>query len=531
MAWRARLPVGAACLAIAFMSGAGAAQAAFTAHGSVEQVYVTQVAPGAQMSLLDPQGRTIATRRATRQGGVLFRSVPPGTGYRVRLSGGGATSGPLTVLSTRPAPPSTNVYNQQIPSEGYGYLRTRDATKLAIYVHPPEDVTKALPGVTPPPSPPGPKPTLIEYSGYGYANPAGPQSGISILANLMGFTVVDVNMRGTGCSGGAFDFFEPLQNLDGYDVIETIARQPWVLHRKVGMMGISYGGISQLFTAQTNPPSLAAISPLSVLDATQTTLYPGGILNTGFALNWAKERVHDAKAAAPNSGQAWAYQRIQEGDQTCRANQALHGHAADLLAKIRANSHYVPKVADPLAPLTFVNKIRRPVYMACQFTDEQTGGHCPNLADRFTGTSRKWLTFTNGTHVDSLDPEIFNRWYDFLQIYVARRAPITNSAAIRAAAPVIYEEAMGISGVTMPPDPIQQQPTYAGAKAAFEQLKPIRVLFDNGAGGSRAWAAVSRLRAVLLELPDSRHDRPLLVPLGQGCAWQQSARSRRGRFV
>ena len=56
-------------------------------------------------------------------------------------------------------------------------------------------------------------------------------------------------MRGTGCSGGAFDFFEPLQSLDGYDVIETIARQPWVLHHKVGMMGISYGGISQLFTA------------------------------------------------------------------------------------------------------------------------------------------------------------------------------------------------------------------------------------------------------------------------------------------
>ena len=71
----------------------------------------------------------------------------------------------------------------------------------------------------------------------------------------MGFTVVDVNMRGTGCSGGAFDFFEPLQNLDGYDVVETVARQPWVAHGKVGMLGISYGGISQLFTAQTQPPT------------------------------------------------------------------------------------------------------------------------------------------------------------------------------------------------------------------------------------------------------------------------------------
>ena len=83
-----------------------------------------------------------------------------------------------------------------------------------------------------------PYPTLIEYSGYGYANPAGPVNGIAVLANLMGFAVVDVNMRGTGCSGGAYDFFETLQNLDAYDVIETIAHQPWVLGHKVGMMGV-----------------------------------------------------------------------------------------------------------------------------------------------------------------------------------------------------------------------------------------------------------------------------------------------------
>src|SRR5437763_679214 len=282
---------------------------------------------------------TIPTRQANSLGGSLFRNVPPGSGYRVRASDG-TESDPLTVLTTQPAPPSTDVYNQTIPSDGYGYLTTRDGTKLAIYVHPPQDVAKALPGVQPPPVPAGPTPTLIEYSGYGYADPAGPQNGISILANLMGFTVVDVNMRGTGCSGGAYDFFEPLQNLDGYDVIEAVARQPWALHNKVGMEGISYGGISQLFTAQTQPPSLAAIAPLSLIDQTATTLYPGGILNTGFALAWAKERVDEAKPAGPKSGQAWAYKRIQDGDQVCKDNQVLHGEAADLLAKIRSNSHY-----------------------------------------------------------------------------------------------------------------------------------------------------------------------------------------------
>jgi uncharacterized protein len=490
VAQRLRLSCGLLAFALSFLTHAVAAQA-FDARGSVEQVYVTGLAPGQSVRLTDRRGKKVQSGRADSLGGLVFRDVKPGSGYRVRPLKG-AASPPLTVLTTRSAPPDPSIYGQSIPPKGYGYLTTRDGTKLSIYVHPPQDVANALPvGTQLPaglqiPQPPSdqPVPTLIEYSGYGYADPAGPQSGIAIIANLMGFTVVDVNMRGTGCSGGAFDFFEPLQSLDGYDVVETIARQPWVAHGKVGMMGISYGGISQLFTAQTQPPSLAAISPLSVIDQTQTTLYPGGILNTGFAVAWAKERIHDAMPASPDGGQAWAYKRIQEGDQVCKDNQVLHGQAVDLMKKIRQNDHYVPKVADPLAPLTFVDKIRVPTFMACQWTDEQTGGHCPTLAGRMTGTDRKWFTFTNGTHIDSLDPETFNRWYDFLKLYVAQEAPATDAAAVRAGAPAIYQAAMGINGVTLPPDPIQEQPTYAGALAAFEQQPPVRILFDNGAGGS-----------------------------------------------
>ena len=109
------------------------------------------------MSLLNPAGETVATKQADAQGGLLFRNVAPGTGYRVRLASGGAKSGPLTVLSTRPAPPNTNVYNQTLPTDGYGYLTTRDGTKLAIDVHPPSDVTNAAPGVDPPAAPPVPR--------------------------------------------------------------------------------------------------------------------------------------------------------------------------------------------------------------------------------------------------------------------------------------------------------------------------------------------------------------------------------------
>jgi uncharacterized protein len=470
-------------LALVMLPSAACAQSAgakarlavskFAVRGSAEQVDVTGARPGALLSLVSRSGVRVQSQRVGSLGGLLFRNVKPGAGYRVlQTSGhGGVQSSAFTVLSDRSAPPSTRIYHQRIPTQGYGYLTTRDGTKLAIDVRVPSGK--------------GPFPTFIEYSGYGYADPAGARSGISAIATLLGFAVVDVNMRGTGCSGGAFDYFEPLQGLDGYDVIETVARQPWVLHHKVGMMGVSYGGISQLFVAATDPPNLAAISPLSVIDDTATTLYPGGILNTGFALSWAEDRVHDAKPASSTGGQPWALQRIQQGDATCKANQALHAEAVNLIAKAHANRYYVPSVADPLAPVTFVHKIKVPVYLACQFTDEQTGGHCPDLAEHFTGTSRTWFTFTNGVHTDSLDPATFTRWYDFLELFVARRAPRL-PAGLKALAPRIFSTALGVDGVGLPNDPIQAQPGYGAALAAFDQLPSVRILFDNGAGSATA---------------------------------------------
>ena len=469
--------------------------ATFHAAGSVEQVYVTGLAPKAEASLISPQGETLYTRKATALGGLLFRNVPPGEGYRVRLKSDGSESGPLVVHNDDPAPWNPEIYQQEVPPGGYGYLTTRDGTKLAYMVHPPTSPAgqPGLPSDMQLPSVPGapylpPYPTLIEYSGYGYANPAGPQSGIAVLANLMGFAVVDVNIRGTGCSGGAFDFFETLQSLDGYDIIETISRQPWVLNNHVGMLGISYGGISQLFTAQMQPPSLAAIAPLSVIDAAATTLYPGGNLNTGFAVSWTEERLREAKpSTTPDQGQRWAYDRIQAGDTTCAANQALHDEQADLIKKIHDNSHYIPAVADPADPVTFVDKINVPTFLVCQWQDEQTGGHCPQLVSHFTGTKKKWFTFTNGVHTDSLDPETYNRWLDFMMLYVAERPPILNAAVSRAAAPVIFQAVFGLPQeevVTLPPDPIQLMPTYELALAEFEKQPMIRVLFDNGAGTS-----------------------------------------------
>src|SRR4051794_5462502 len=96
-------------------AAAAAAAPVWTAVGSAEQVYVTGLPASSQASLISPGGQTVATRQATSLGGVLFREVAPGSGYRVRSASDGVTSGPLTVRSTDPVPWNPGVYNQSIP--------------------------------------------------------------------------------------------------------------------------------------------------------------------------------------------------------------------------------------------------------------------------------------------------------------------------------------------------------------------------------------------------------------------------------
>ncbi len=169
-------------VSVALVAGLLAATAAagatptWQAFGSAEQVYVTGLAPAAQMSLLDPAGKALATQSADSLGGLLFRNVPPATGYHVRRVSNGAQSAAITVHSDAAAPWNPTIYNQSIPDNGYTYLTTRDGTKLAIDVHPPTSPAgePGLPPGMPIPSGPDftpPYPTLIEYSGYGYADP------------------------------------------------------------------------------------------------------------------------------------------------------------------------------------------------------------------------------------------------------------------------------------------------------------------------------------------------------------------------
>ena len=81
-----------------------------------------------------------------------------------------------------------------------------------------------------------------------------------------GFVSVRLDARGTGTSEGFnTDEYRLIEQQDGYDAIEWIARQPWS-NGNVGMYGISYSGFTAIQVASHRPPHLKAIVPIYATD-------------------------------------------------------------------------------------------------------------------------------------------------------------------------------------------------------------------------------------------------------------------------
>lgn len=461
--------------------------------GSIQQIWVQDAAPGSTILLVNPDNRVIRKGKTDAFGSKVFREVKPAPGYRVLRRQGEDVAGSKKVRSLKPGANPAQSYYENLPplKEGLNYVRMRDGITLAVTVRLPigMDIDD------------GPFATVIEHSGYGTAAPGdllgsllGGDGGEfpvpdgatvvgSALAPLLGYASVSVQMRGSGCSGGAYDLFGLPTTYDGYDVVETVAAQDWS-RGKVGLVGISYSGISQLFMGGTQPPNLGAIAPMSVTtDIYNGTGYPGGIFNSGFALSWVKDRVSDAQPA-PEGGQSWARKMILDfGDTKCLNNQKLRLQTLNVLDLIEDNPFRTPLLFNQRAPGNWLARVDVPVFLTGQYQDEQTGGNFPTALSSLNGKPDVWINMQNGLHNDSIGPANITRWVEFLEIFVAEEVPEIPALFVGPSSPF-----MALLGERS--DPVEQSAyvdfaTVAEARQAYRRDNPhVKMMMDAGAGPS-----------------------------------------------
>jgi uncharacterized protein len=313
----------------------------------------------------------------------------------------------LLLLVIAVAATSTVPAGAQIPAgpSPNGYVTMADGTSIAISVHPPA----GWDGTTP-------LPAVFEMSGYD----GGSAQGQTIVADAVeaagqdptglpltgdsrqntelfsdaGYMVVHASVRGTGCSGGQFDLFSWRSALDGRELIEWIAEQPWSDGR-VGITGHSYGGITAFMVAATRPePAVALVASGLIDDLYRGIVYPGGVSNYGFPLTWTGgvRNVYDVAG-----GTATGLVRTQ--DPQCAANLATRSREVlgDPILNGLAdtdNDWWRSKSLYPLAELIDI-----PVHIWGAYQDQETGPRGPaHLWELVREDVPKRLVLSNGFH-------------------------------------------------------------------------------------------------------------------------------------
>ena len=385
-------------------------------RGSVEQVHVIATTPEAELTLTDSDETTVATGTTDEFGSYIFRDVTPEVGYAV-FEGDDLLAADIEVLAFDDHPEQA-FYDDQELSEGFNYIETRDGTTLACDVAFPDGD--------------GPYPVIIDYSGY--TPSLSDWDGIGGIFRNVGYAVVGVNKRGSTCSGGAFDFVEHLQWLDGYDMVEAIAAQDWA--DGVGLAGKSYPGYMQLYVAATQPPSLDAIAPgHAVGDFYRDVGRPGGLYNLLFAAVWAGGRDADAEPGTSTGG------RIDAGDEICEANQLLRLQSVNLLAQLEELPFY-EGIYEERSPWYFAEDIEVPTLFVVAWQDEQTTSRIARLIEQFDPETEVRLTGSNGDHFEYFDaPAVFSDIQQFFDYHLKGETLEVDPTAVPDGVPATYENA------------------------------------------------------------------------------------------
>jgi putative CocE/NonD family hydrolase len=292
---------------------------------------------------------------------------------------------------------------------GHGYFKTRDGTELRYSFEHPDGK--------------GPFPVLVNYEGYA-AGTDPEDNGVATYAPRLldrGYAILGVSVRGTGCSAGEFDPFDLTMGRDGYDAIEFAARQPWSDGR-VGMIGVSFGGITQLLTAATRPPHLRAIAASSSLsDLYRDVAYPGGVLEYDFPFAWTAVQKEGGT-------QELATSAVPQGDAKCAANYAAHEAVNDtqhLIPKLILDHPFVDDEGSLWAkrsPMAGYDTVEVPALLVNSWQDEQLPGRIFDNLELFAHPDRVWFDGSNGNHGrDLYSPTAQQETLDFLDRFVLGR--------------------------------------------------------------------------------------------------------------
>jgi predicted acyl esterase/peptidoglycan/LPS O-acetylase OafA/YrhL len=483
------------------------------ARGGVGLIAVTGARSGDRVVAVADEDGTTREGTADERGTAVLRDLPAGT-YEVRQERGDRRiverSTTVLALDDHPEP---SFYDGRVLDEGLNQITTRDGTRLAAYV--------TLPG----PASEGPYPTVVEYSGYQIADPDVTQPATAV-ARALGYATVGVNVRGSGCSGGAFELLSDAQAADGYDVIETVARQGWVQGGTVGLVGFSYGGLGALEVASTAPPSLNSVAALSVYGDSYQAFHPGGIPNSGFPVGWMQDLSGDAGPA----GAEWIRTRIAEGDTACERNQLLHGQQVELVERYTGD---VPRDErfDPLSPAVWAPDVEVPVFLASQLQDATIGTDLADTFDQFTSAPVTKMVLTNGTHGDAVAPQILRRMDQFLSLYAADDVPDAfDTEDLLAKTRPEVDPALVPEGPDLP-IVLAEDLSLEEARAAYEAGPDVEVLFESGNGGRPGAAAASTSITFETWPPPPAEDRPWYLTAGGVLAPEPSETTSSARFT
>jgi putative CocE/NonD family hydrolase len=291
----------------------------------------------------------------------------------------------------------------QTAASSWGYITMRDGVTLRYSV--------ALPPGR------GPHPAVVNYAGYSSGTyPDGVSGFAASTFTDRGYAMVGVQARGSGCSGGSYRTLLGKEWADdAREVIDWIAEQPWATS-KVGMVGVSFPGVTQWTAARNPSPHLAALVPIaSLADPVRDAAGPGGIVQPGFFLLWGG--IQNGYMAQGVAG------AIAQGDTQCASNVASRGGIEPEHQPLfgQLTQAYEDELTIGKSAARFVHDIKIPTLAMQAWQDEAVGSRVMSELDKMVDPDNLWVIATNGGH-DTMCNTCYDTTLKFLDHHLKGKA-------------------------------------------------------------------------------------------------------------